>query len=318
MFDELTSNGYKVIYFSKYKNRIVRILDSIYNLVFKYFRYDVLILQVYGNFSFYFEDFISLISKLSGKKIIYTIHGGSFGEFFDKNRNWVTRVLKRADVITTPSDFLRIILEKRGFTSTVIPNIINFKEYHFKIRDTFKPNILWMRTFHPVYNPLMALKTLQILLKKMKDAHLYMAGFDAGYKEEIRSYIEKNKLENSVTLMGVILGNEKQEIANKCDIYINTNNIDNTPVSLIEMGAFGIPIITTNVGGITYMYNNMETAFLVDPNDSEKMAEYIEYIINNNSDVKKIVENSYNYIKIYDSENVLKMWEDLLIKIFKN
>ncbi|HCN36594.1 MAG TPA: hypothetical protein DIS94_02635 [Bacteroidetes bacterium] len=194
----------------------------------------------------------------------------------------------------------------------IIPNIINFNDYKFKFRDEFKPKLLWMRTYHPVYNPIMAIKTIEILKDKGINVNLIMAGFDSGYKKEVEDYIKENKLEEYVTVKGVILGNEKQEVADNCDIYLNTNNIDNTPVSLIEMGAMGLPIITTDVGGIKYMYKNEVNAFLVKENDFVSMANYVELIINNSEKTKSIVKNSYEYSRLYDSENVLKMWEDLI------
>lgn len=222
------------------------------------------------------------------------------------------RVLSRADVITVPSEFMFNNLESRGVKSIIIPNIINFNDYKFKFRDEFKPKLLWMRTYHPVYNPIMAIKTIEILKDKGINVNLIMAGFDSGYKKEVEDYIKENKLEEYVTVKGVILGNEKQEVADNCDIYLNTNNIDNTPVSLIEMGAMGLPIITTDVGGIKYMYKNEVNAFLVKENDFVSMANYVELIINNSEKTKSIVKNSYEYSRLYDSENVLKMWEDLI------
>jgi len=224
----------------------------------------------------------------------------------------VQRVLSRADVITVPSEFMFNNLESRGVKSIIIPNIINFNDYKFKFRDEFKPKLLWMRTYHPVYNPIMAIKTIEILKDKGINVNLIMAGFDSGYKKEVEDYIKENKLEEYVTVKGVILGNEKQEVADNCDIYLNTNNIDNTPVSLIEMGAMGLPIITTDVGGIKYMYKNEVNAFLVKENDFVSMANYVELIINNSEKTKSIVKNSYEYSRLYDSENVLKMWEDLI------
>ncbi|HCN36595.1 MAG TPA: hypothetical protein DIS94_02640, partial [Bacteroidetes bacterium] len=97
--------------------RLFRISDAIFKLIINIKKYDILILQVYGNFSFYYEDIISFISKASGKKIIFTIHGGSFGEFFDRKKSWVQRVLSRADVITVPSEFMFNNLESRGVKS---------------------------------------------------------------------------------------------------------------------------------------------------------------------------------------------------------
>ncbi len=51
----------------------------------------------------------------------------------------------------------------------------------------------------------------------------------------------------------------------KGDIFLNTTNVDNTPVSVIEAQAAGLCVVSTNVGGIPFLLENGKDALLVPP-----------------------------------------------------
>src|SRR5207302_287455 len=56
------------------------------------------------------------------------------------------------------------------------------------------------------------------------------------------------------------------------DIFLNTTNCDNTPVSEMEAMACGLPVVSTNVGGIPYLVEDGESALLTPPADAEAMS----------------------------------------------
>ena len=52
-------------------------------------------------------------------------------------------------------------------------------------------------------------------------------------------------------------------LSKDCDIFINTTNYDNMPISVIEAMALGLPIVSTNAGGLKYFHDDGEDALLV-------------------------------------------------------
>ncbi len=87
--------------------------------------------------------------------------------------------LAKQQINVAPSGYLYNAFAKAGFSNIKhIPNTIELENYPFKERLVFKPNLLWVRSFAEIYNPLMAIKVLEKLLQKYPEATLTMVGPD--------------------------------------------------------------------------------------------------------------------------------------------
>lgn len=310
--DLLEVEGFRIYRKSKIRNRVFRFLDTLFFLVFQSRQYSTMIVQVYGGLSFIMEDVASLLGKIFGKKIIMTIHGGEFPDFMVGREKWVDRVLKRADVITAPSPFLISRMEPYGFRLIEIPNIISLSELKFVSRSHFQCNILWMRAYHSLYNPILAVKVAKELRAQNVPFSLTMAGPDLGLKEEVEDLIVKEGLGESIQVLGMLGENEKKEQAAKSNIYINTNIIDNTPVSMLEMAAMGLALVSTNVGGIPYLFKDRVHVLLSDSDDVMAMVKNIIFVLENHEETARMVSNSSTLIKRFDWEQVKPLWLKLL------
>ncbi|WP_409771968.1 glycosyltransferase family 4 protein [Thermaurantimonas sp.] len=196
----------------------------------------------------------------------------------------------------------------------LVENTLPLKNYNFNKKSQFFPNLLWMRSFHPIYNPEMALETIKLLKNTYPEIKLYMAGSDLGYFKKTKEMVTEMGLENNVIFPGFLNIHGKNHFARICDIYICTNRIDNLPVSLLEMMALGLPIVTTNVGGIPYLIQNDE-ALLVPSEDSKAMAEAVERIINNPDLGIQMVKRGKDLVKKYDEDVVSEKWLALLMDL---
>ncbi|MEO7990186.1 MAG: glycosyltransferase family 4 protein [Chryseolinea sp.] len=310
--DLLEAEGFQVYRKSTIRNRVFRFLDTLFFLIFQSRRYSVMIIQIYGGLSFIMEDVASLLGKIFGKRIIMTIHGGEFPDFMVGREKWVDRVLNRADVITAPSPFLISKLERYGFHLVEIPNIINLSDLKFQNRNPFFCKILWMRAFHSLYNPTLAVKVAKELRAQNIPFSLTMAGPDLGLKKEVEDLIVKEGLEESVRVLGMLGEKEKKEEASKNSIYINTNIIDNTPVSMLEMAAMGLALVSTNVGGIPYLFKDRIHCLLSDSDDAMAMTKNIIFVLENTEEATRMVSNSSTLIKKFDWEQVKPLWLKLL------
>jgi glycosyltransferase involved in cell wall biosynthesis len=96
------------------------------------------------------------------------------------------------------------------------------------------------------------------------------------------------------------------------DIFINTTHFDNMPVSVMEAMALGLPLVSTNVGGIPYLVSNNENAILVNDNDVEQMTTSILDLISDKEKAFNMSQNGRRLIEQIDWDIVKQKWFSLL------
>ena len=232
-----------------------------------------------------------MIGKLLKKKIIITYHGGELYEFINKYKTKVIYFLNKADIITVPSKYLQNILNNNSIKSKYLPNIIRDDNVYFKKREKLKPILIVTRTLDEVYNIPLSIMAFKDLKKVVPDAKLKIVG-DGKLKNEILELVKKENIDD-IEFIGRVPNSKIGEILNTADIFINTSNKDNMPLSLFEALACGLPVISTNVGGIPDYFTDGINGFLIEPNNKEQLTNKILYVLNNQDEVQKIIDNGY-------------------------
>jgi glycosyltransferase involved in cell wall biosynthesis len=268
-----------VLAVSQLSNRYMRLADIVNHLIRNGRQIDVLLLQVYGGRSFVVEDIASSIGQRFGQRIVMTLHGGGIPSFMERFPQWTRRVFKRAHALVTPSAWMARALARHSLTARVIPNVIHLSDYDYRHRIALQPRMLWMRSFHDTYNPLMAVRTLAHLRQTFRDASLVMAGSDLGLQSDVRALTHELGVEDGVELPGFLDPAGKRREGNRADIFLNTNRIDNMPVTVVEAGAMGLPVVATNVGGIPDLLTDGETGLIVPDNDPAAMADAVRRLL---------------------------------------
>ncbi|MEZ4874028.1 MAG: glycosyltransferase family 4 protein [Flavobacteriaceae bacterium] len=213
-----------------------------------------------------------------------------------------------------PSKYLLDIFQKAGYSNTIyIPNTIELKNYPFTQRQAVLPKLLWVRSFAQIYHPLLAVKVFERLRGLYQVATLCMVGPDKdGSLEECKNYAKAKNL--PVVFTGKLEKNEWIALSQAYDIFINTTNFDNTPVSVIEAMALGLPIISTRVGGIPYLLDHKKDALLLPPNDVEAFVDAIVFLCNHTPEVKNLSKKAREKVAQFDWEIVKHLWFEVLGK----
>ena len=154
----LQSEGYILKIASDKQNKMFRILDMIWTVIVNYKSGDVVLIDTFGTFNFYYALVTSQVCRLLNIPYIPILHGGNLPNRFHSNPKDVKRIFSHSYKNIVPSNFLKVELEKVGYQGFLIPNTIEIENYKFKLRDTYTPKILYVRAFHQIYNPTMAVK----------------------------------------------------------------------------------------------------------------------------------------------------------------
>jgi glycosyltransferase involved in cell wall biosynthesis len=102
------------------------------------------------------------------------------------------------------------------------------------------------------------------------------------------------------------------------DIFLNTTNVDNTPVSVLEAMASGLCVVSTNVGGIPYLLQAGQDALLVPANDDAAMAAEVRRLLTDDSLAQRVQAASLAKVRRFDWEVVLPQWHRILTSAAKS
>ena len=316
-FLELLANDLKLRYnvycVSKKKNKLIRLLNMCFHFYKNLIKIKLVIIDTYSTKAYFFALVISCMSKIHNKPYILILSGGNLKARLKKSPSF-SNILKNSSKNISPSIYLCNIF--KNYNTFYIPNYIDLNQYPFRKRTKIKPNILWVRSFHKIYNPKMAILVLNMIVKNYPEARLCMIGPSKDNSiNEVKELITKFKLKNHITITGKL--NKKDWISKSTDydIFINTTNYDNLPVTLLEVMALGLPIVSTNVGGIPNLIRDYETGILVERDNSNEMAEKIISIIDNQVDGKEISENGRMEAETYDVHILKQKWFKLIDEV---
>ncbi|OUR93389.1 glycosyl transferase family 1 [Flavobacteriales bacterium 34_180_T64] len=308
----LKQEGYTLHFASSKVNKVLRLLDMMFTF-FKYQRHvDYVIIDTYSTHNFYYALIISQLCRLFKVNYITSLNGGNLPARLKRDPFLCGLIFNNSYVNVTPSLYLKDAFENYGYPNLVyIPNTIVIDNYTIapKSFDTIK--LLWVRSFAKIYNPTMAIIVLKTLIDKGYTAELCMVGPDSdGTLQDVIEFA--NELKVPVTITGKLPKSEWIALAKNYNIFINTTNFDNMPVSVIEAMALGLAIVSTNVGGIPYLLANEVDGLLVQKNDMAEMVNAILNIVTHQADTKRRILNARHKVEFFDWETIKQKWNAVL------
>ena len=272
--------------------------------------------QTHSNWNFWTAVFSVTQGLFWGVPVVVMYYGGGINEFMKKWGFVALPVFRSMSAVVVASEFVGGALRKYGLNPFVIPHLLEKERWPFRFRTEALPRFLWVRTFHPTYNPIMAIRAFQLIQREVSEASLTLVG--TGEMElEVRSMVNDLRLRN-VLFMKHLSHEELVEAYDQNDIFLNTSSFDNQPVTILEALASGIPIISTNAGGIPYVFEDAEIGYLVPVNDHEAMAEKALTLLKNPQTVRHMSERSQTFTQRFCWPSVISLWCRLYKKVLKS
>ncbi|GAB7256599.1 glycosyltransferase family 4 protein [Polaribacter sp. OB-PA-B3] len=309
--DCLRIEGFDIIITSNKQNKFLRLLDMCLNLLKLGFKLDYVIIDTYSTTNFYYALICSQICRILKIKYIPILHGGDLPNRLKKNEFISSLIFNNSHINVSPSLYLKKEFERCNFKVDVIPNIIKIDKYPFLKRNNIKPKLLFVRAFHEIYNPEMALNVLKEVLKSFSEATLCMIGpiKDNSHQNFLKLASQYNLIDK-IEITGFLAKEEWHKKSKEFDIFINTSNFDNMPVSIIEAMALGLPIVSTNVGGIPYLIEDDIDGLLVDKKDVKAMAKAVNLIVEGKH--QDLAINARKKVESFSWNSVRKKWLEIL------
>jgi L-malate glycosyltransferase len=308
----LKSEGYIVTTASSKKYKVPRLLDMLWHVIKITDKNTVVLIDTYSTQNFYYAVWVAWVCRLKNMPYIPILRGGNLPKRLEDNPKQCKRLFNKARVNVAPSLYLMDSFKQRGFKNLIhIPNTIELDRYSFRKRKVIAPRLLWVRSFVEIYHPKLAIEVIEQLRNLYPNSTLTMVGppKDKTFGE-CKSYAQRHHL--PVTFTGMLSKKEWLDLSAEHDIFINTTNFDNTPVSVIEAMALGLPVISTNVGGIPYLITHKQHGVLVPPREVKPFVQEIISLLNDSNKVEKISIQARQKVEMFDWDTVKHQWNELL------
>lgn len=168
----------------------------------------------------------------------------------------------------------------------LVPNFLQDKEMTCEMEKGFlsdfseeRFNIICTANLRPQKDHLNLIKAFIIFSRNKKGVRLHLAGKDWNdeYSREIQDFIKCHSLEEKVILLGEVQG--ICSYLSYFDIGVLSSVSEGLPVSVLEYGRAGLPVICTEVGECKEVIG--EDGILVPPRNPEKFAEAMELYFEN-------------------------------------
>lgn len=219
------------------------------------------------------------IARLRGVPVVVNYRGGEAGPFMAKQGGIVGFSLKRAAALVVPSNFLLDVFRGHGFTARVVPNIVDLARFHPReAAAAGAGHVVVARNLEPIYDNATAIRAFALLLRACPGARLTLAG-SGPERAALVALAESLGVAARVRFTGRIDRDEMAALIASADIALNPSLVDNTPNSVLEAMASGVPVVSTNVGGVPYIVKDGSTALLVDAGDAPAMAAAMQRLL---------------------------------------
>jgi glycosyltransferase involved in cell wall biosynthesis len=214
--------------------------------------------------------------------------------------------MRLVDLIVAPSGYLVDVFDEFGFRARSISNMVDTDRFRYRERRPFRPAFLSNRNLEPIYNVGCILRAFALIQQRFPDAGLAVAG-DGSQRAKLERLARELGLRN--TKFAGRISNEKMvELYDEADIYLNGSNVDNMPGSIIEAFASGLPVVTTNAGGIPYIVTDEETGLIVAPDDHEAIARSAIRLIEDQDLAERLAARAREECKQYELDAVRSEW----------
>jgi len=311
--DLLGDQGWDAILVSSRPERVLRFLDILGTIWSQRREYHIAHVDVYSGWAFVWAEIAVILLGFLRKPYVLTLRGGGLVAFACRFPARTRRILQGASAFTTPSRSLYTELKQFRHDIKHLPNGLALSHYDYRLRATPEPRLCWLRAFHEIYNPTVAVEVVDILRETFPDVHLAMIGPDKkdGSFEKVVDLVREKGLKQHIDFVGPVPKKDVPLWLEKYDVFLNTTQYESFGVGVMEAGAVGLLIVTTNVGELPYLWTDGESALLVPSDDAAAMARAVERILTEPGLAAHLSRHARENAEQYDWSVILPKWECL-------
>jgi len=237
-------------------------------------------------------------------------------------KNLTEKIVKNAGAVATVTEDLRNAMLNHALKNDnylLLNNVVDtefFSPNYSKIINQ-KKRIIHISTFDDKSKNISGiLRALKILSEKRQDFECRMIGEGIDF-EQLKQYADELKIKDSfVFFCGLKENDALANEINNADFMLLFSKYENMPVVINESFACGIPVLSTNVGGISE-HLNQENGIFVNTNDEEDLISKLDFMLDNfqkfdSKKIRKYAVDNFSNQKV--GEKIFEIYSNVLKK----
>jgi glycosyltransferase involved in cell wall biosynthesis len=246
-----------------------------------------------------------LMARAIGRPVILNYRSGQAPDHLRRSR--IARAsIAKADRTIVPSRFLVEVFSTFGLNATAVPNVVDLERFRFRERVPLRPRLLSTRNFEPLYNVACTLRAFAIVQQRFPDAELTLVG-GGSLDQKLRSLVNSLVLRH-VTFIGRVPPHEIAAFYAAHDLYVQSPNIDNMPTSILEAFASGLPVVSTDTGGVPAILTDGTHGLLAPCDDHRALADRIVRLLEHPVLARSLSRNAVATCEAYTWPRVREQW----------
>lgn len=248
-----------------------------------------------------------LIGKLFGRRVLVNYHSGEADDHLARSRI-ATSLLRRADALVVPSAYLVEVFRRHGLDAEAIANAVDMDRLPHRRRVRPRARFLGNRNFEALYNVPCLIKAFARIRSQHPDALLVLAG-SGPQRPSLERLVDELRLRDAVTFTGKVTPGRMAELYEAADIYLNASNVDNMPLSILEAFACGLPVVSTDAGGIPHLVQHGRNGLLVEREDDVALAREALRLLEDSGLAVRLADAGYGDCRTrYSWEATEELW----------
>ena len=250
--------------------------------------------------------------RLHGTPYIITEHWSRYlpgNDFNGLLRKKLTKtVVRHASAVTTVTDILAKAMQSHGLRNenySIVPNVVDINAFKPQPHHNEVPKIIHVSCFENKSKNITGLiDALQILEERDIKFQFTFIGDGIDFAM-IKDYVKKLQHQENIRFTGILEGQDYVGELSSGDFLVLSSNYETQGVVLLEAFACGMPVVSTNVGGIPEIVNE-NNGILVPPHDPTKLADAMQTMLQTyqNYDANTLRDS---VIKKFSNETVGKL-----------
>lgn len=273
-------------------------------------------IHVSSDASFYRKFIFSLFARMYRVPYLVHLHSSSFPNFYRKSGSvgkfFIRTFYKKASAVLVLSYEMKDFVEglDKSLTTQIFPNpIAVFQGADTKERDR---SFLFMGRIFPGKGLEELLTAFERIREEYPEWKLLIGGTgDVVYEEALKKQFVKSP---NCNWLGWVSGKEKEELLKQAGIFVLPSYGEGQSIAILEAMSAGIPVVTTDVGGNSFLVEHEKSGILVAPKDANAFYEAMKRVVQDSDLRSELSKNARERVEtVFEYQHV----KDHLDKLYK-